>query len=89
MPNIQSAAKRARQNIKREERNKRIKSMLKNSIRRFEDSLAEGDLEDAQVKLTAAVRTIDKAAAKGVLHKNNAARKKSYLHRAFNKSKAV
>ncbi|MGM0651227.1 MAG: 30S ribosomal protein S20 [Bacillota bacterium] len=89
MPNIKSAAKRTRQSIKREERNRRVKSALKTSIRHFEDSLAEGDLETAEVKLTAAVRTIDKAAAKGVLHKNNAARKKSSLNRAFNRSKAV
>lgn len=89
MPNIKSAAKRARQNLKREVRNRRIKSSLKTSIRRFEESLQNGDHEDAQVKLHAAVRQIDKAAAKGILHKNNAARKKSRLNRQLNQSTAV
>ncbi len=89
MPNIKSAAKRVRQNIKRENRNRRIKSMLKTTIRRYEQSLASGDREDARLKLNAAVRQIDKAAAKGIIHKNNAARKKSHLSRVFDKSDAV
>ncbi len=89
MPNIKSAAKRMRQNSKRENRNRRIKSMLNTSIRRYEESLASGDRENARLKLNAAVRQIDKAAARGIIHKNNAARKKSHLSRAFNKSDAV
>ncbi len=89
LPNIKSAAKRARQNIIREKRNRRIKSMLKTSIRRFEESLNSGDLEEARIKLNSAVRQIDKAAAKGVVHKNNAARKKSRLNRMLNKNMAV
>lgn len=89
MPNIKSAAKRARQNITREKRNRRIKSMLKTSIRRFEESMQSGDMEEARVKLNAAVRQIDKAAARGVVHKNNAARKKSRLNRMINKDIAV
>ena len=89
MPNIRSAAKRARQNIKRELHNRRIKSMLKTTIRRFEESLKSGDHEDAKERLHAAVRQIDKAAAKGILHRNNAARKKSRLSRLYDKSVAV
>ncbi|MGM0687984.1 MAG: 30S ribosomal protein S20 [Bacillota bacterium] len=89
MPNIKSAAKRARQNLKREIRNRRIKSLLKTSIRRFEESLQNGDHEDAQAKLHAAVRQIDRAAAKGILHKNNAARKKSRLNRQLHNITAV
>jgi small subunit ribosomal protein S20 len=89
LPNIKSAAKRARQNIVREKRNRRIKSMLKTSIRRFEESLKSGDMEEARVKLSAAVRQIDKAAARGVVHKNNAARKKSRLSRMINNDVAV
>lgn len=84
MANIKSAAKRARQNIKRRERNKRIKSLVKTSIRQFEESLQSGDPEEARLKLKSAIRRIDKAAAKGVVHKNNAARKKSRLSRLFN-----
>jgi len=86
LPNIKSAAKRARQNIIREQRNRRVKSMLRTSIRRFEESLQSGDNEDARNKLYDAVRQIDKAAAKGILHKNNAARKKSSLSRKFNQT---
>ncbi len=63
--------------------------MLKTSIRRFEESLQSGDVEEAKVKLNAAVRQIDRAAARGVVHKNNAARKKSRLSRIFNQSLAV
>ncbi len=84
MPNIRSAAKRARQTEKRELRNKRTKSLVKSSIRNFEEALQLGDEEEAKNRLYQAVRQIDKAAAKGILHKNNAARKKSSLSRRFN-----
>jgi len=63
--------------------------MLKSSIRRFEESLQSGDMEEAKVKLNAAVRQIDRAATRGVVHKNNAARKKSRLSRIFSQSLAV
>jgi len=89
LPNIKSAAKRARQNLKREDRNQRIKSTLKTAIRRFEEALTSEDREEARDKLNAAVSQIDKAVAKGILHKNNAARKKSHLDRIFHKSDAV
>lgn len=89
MPNIKSAEKRVRQNVKRELRNRRTKSMLKTSIRRFEESLQSGDMDEAKVTLSAAVRQIDRAATRGVVHKNTAARKKSRLSRIFNQSLAV
>ncbi len=89
MPNIKSAEKRVRQNVKRELRNRRTKSMLKTSIRRFEESLQSGDIEEAKVTLKAAVRQIDRATTRGVVHKNTAARKKSRLSRIFNQSHAV
>ncbi|HED24033.1 MAG TPA: 30S ribosomal protein S20 [Firmicutes bacterium] len=89
MPNIKSAAKRARQNIKREQRNRRVKSMVKTAIRHFEESLQGENLEEARIKLNSAVRRIDKAAARGIIHKNNAARKKSRLNRLLNNKTAV
>lgn len=89
MPNIKSAEKRVRQNVKRELRNRRTKSMLKTSIRRFEESLQSGNMDEAKVTLNAAVRQIDRAATRGVVHKNTAARKKSRLSRIFNQSLAV
>ncbi|MEW5785249.1 MAG: 30S ribosomal protein S20 [Bacillota bacterium] len=89
MPNTKSAEKRVRQVVARTAENRRIKSTLKTAIRRFEEALKSGDQEAARVKLTAAVRKIDQAAATGVVHKNNAARKKSRLTRLFNKSATV
>ena len=89
MPNIKSAEKRVRQNLTRELRNRRSKSILKTSIRRFEESLQGDDMEEAKNKLNHALRQIDKAAKKGIIHKNNAARKKSRLSRIFNQSSAV
>jgi small subunit ribosomal protein S20 len=88
LPNTKSAAKRARQIKVRTARNRRYKSMIKTSIRRFEEALQSGDLESSKIRLIAAIRQIDKAAAKGVVHKNNAARKKSRLTRLYNKHAA-
>lgn len=88
MPNIKSAAKRARQNEKRRLINRRITSALKTSIRRFEESIPQGNPEESWEKLQIAVRQIDKAAARGVVHKNNAARKKSRLTRMYNQVSA-
>lgn len=88
MPNIKSAEKRARQTAVRTERNRRVKSMVKTSIHRFEEALQSGDREAARASLVTAIRRIDKAAAKGVVHKNTAARKKSRLTRLFNRSEA-
>ncbi len=88
MPNTKSAGKRVRQTLKSTARNRRAKSMLKTAIRRFEESLKNNDQEAAQVMLIAAIRQIDRAWAKGIIHKNNAARKKSRLSRLYNQSVA-
>ncbi len=84
MANTSSARKRARQIPKRTLRNKAIKSRVKTAIKNFEDSLNKGDQEHSRLMLRDAVKMIDKASAKGILHKNTAARKKSYLMRKFN-----
>lgn len=88
MPNIKSAEKRVRQTVFRTERNRRVKSMLKTAIKRYEAALQSGDQDSARARLLAAIRQIDKAAAKGIVHKNNAARKKSRLTRMFNQHAA-
>ncbi len=88
MPNTKSAEKRARQVAGRTDRNRRVKSMVKTSIRRFEEALDSGDQETARARLLAAIRQIDKAADRGIVHKNNAARKKSRLTRLLNRSAA-
>jgi len=63
--------------------------MVKTAIRHFEESLQGENLEEARIKLNSAVRRIDKAAARGIIHKNNAARKKSRLNRLLNNKTAV
>ena len=84
MANIKSAKKRVLVNRKKAERNKSIKSAVKTSIKKVEAAVAAKDKEAAVAALTNAIPTIDKAATKGVYHKNNAARKVSRLSKAVN-----
>ena len=84
MANIKSAKKRVLVNRKKAERNKSIKSAVKTSIKKVEAAVAATDKEAAVAALTNAISTIDKAATKGVYHKNNAARKVSRLSKAVN-----
>ncbi|KAF1084103.1 30S ribosomal protein S20 [Sporotomaculum syntrophicum] len=86
MPNIKSAAKRVLITKKRTERNRHIKSTVRTAIRRFHEAMASENKEDAQMKLRRALVIIDKAATKGVLHRNTAARQKSRLTKFFNKN---
>lgn len=85
MANIKSAIKRAQIAKVRTLKNAAEKSKLRTAIRRFEEALTAGN-ETAKEKLLSAIRVIDKAAQKGILHKNAAARKKSRLTRKFNKA---
>ena len=82
MANIKSAKKRVLVNRKKAERNKSIKSGVKTSIRKVEAAVAAKDKEAAVAALQNAISTIDKAATKGVYHKNTAARKVSRLSKA-------
>ncbi|MDN5364754.1 MAG: small subunit ribosomal protein [Eubacteriales bacterium] len=84
MPNIKSAAKRVKIIRKRTLRNSAIKSRVKTAIRRFNEALAANDPEKAKATLRNAVKVIDMACSKGVLHKNTAARKKSKIMIKFN-----
>ena len=84
LANIKSAKKRVLVNRKKAERNKSIKSAVKTSIKKVEAAVAAKDKEAAVAALTNAISTIDKAATKGVYHKNNAARKVSRLSKAVN-----
>ena len=79
MANIKSQIKRNRQNEKRRLRNKSVKSALKTAIRKFHEAAASGDTESATVLLRDAGRKLDKAASKGVIHKNQAANRKSAI----------
>jgi len=86
MANIKSAKKRIKVGYRRTLRNKRLKSALRTVIRKFEQALTKASREEAAAALKKALVAIDKAATKGILHKNNAARKKSRLSRRFAKS---
>ena len=78
MANIKSQIKRNKQNLVRHERNKAVRSELK-SRTKSAVTAAESGADDAAERLRLAIKRIDKAAAKGVIHKNAAARKKSRL----------
>ena len=86
MANIKSAFKRAKIARIRTARNAAYKSMMKTAVRRFETALKGADLEAAKNTLVKAISIIDKLAAKGIIHKNMAARKKSRLTKRLNKS---
>jgi len=77
--NIKSQIKRNRQNEKRRLRNKSVKSALKTSVRKFNEATAAGDAEQAAALLKDASRKLDKAVSKGVIHKNQAANRKSAI----------
>lgn len=83
MPNIKSAIKRVSVTKAKTLRNKIIKTKVKNSIKKFENALLQGS-EDLQAQYLETISQIDKAVSKGVLHKNNAARKKSRLAKHLN-----
>ena len=79
MANIKSQIKRNRTNEKRRLRNKAVKSELKTYVRRTRQAIDEGNKEAAQEALRTAARKLDKAVSKGVIHKNQAANRKSAL----------
>lgn len=81
MPPNRSAAKRAAQARRRALRNAAVKSRTKTAIRRFREALEHGEEGTIKEKLRQAIRVIDKAVTKGVLHRNAAARRKSRLYK--------
>jgi small subunit ribosomal protein S20 len=84
MANIKSQIKRNKQNAKRNERNKAVRTSLKTATKKVHVSVADGDAEAAQAHAQEAARALDKAASKGVVHKRTAARRKSRLMRSAN-----
>ena len=79
MPNIKSVKKDVIRSRVNNERNKMAKSALKTTLKKFDVAVASGNREEANVAYKAAVVAVDKAVNKGILHKNNAARKKSSM----------
>ena len=84
MANIKDGTDRILVNKTKADRNKSIKSAVKTSIKKVEAAVTAKDKEAAAAALQNAISTIDKAASKGVYHKNNAARKVSRLSKAVN-----
>ena len=85
MPNIKSAKKRVLIAEARNARNKAEKSALKTDLKKFDAALVSGDKTAAEAAYKQAVKCVDQAVVKGLLHKNNAARKKSSMTLKLNK----
>ena len=85
MANIKSQVKRIATNERQRLRNQSVKSSLRTAVRSFREAAAAGDKDKAETLLQSTSRQLDKAASKGVIHKNQAANKKSALSLALNK----
>ena len=84
MPNIKSAIKRVSVIEKKTARNNMIKSGYKSAVRKFEEAMEAGNIEEAKTLFSQATKKIDQACTKGVIVKNTAARKKSNLSKKLN-----
>ena len=84
MPNIKSAKKRVKVNTVKAMNNQMAKSALKTTLKKFDAAIAAGDKAEATVAYTTAVKAVDQAAAKHLLHKNNASNKKSKMTTKLN-----
>ena len=82
MPNSPTAKKRLRQSIDRRDRNRATRSALRSKLRKLRTAITAGDAAAAQAEQKVVVKALDQAAAKGVIHKNAAARTKSRLNKA-------
>jgi len=89
LPNTSSARKQVRVDQKRQLRNKSVRSLCKTSITKAEKLIFSGELEAAQEAVVAAIGSLDRAAEKGVIHSNNAARRKSRLMKKLNEAQAL
>ncbi len=85
MPNIKSVKKDVERSRAAYEKNKAEKSALKTAMKKFEAAVVSGNREQAEVAYKVAVKTVDQGVKKGILHKNNAARKKSSMTLKLNK----
>ncbi|HEY7064024.1 MAG TPA: 30S ribosomal protein S20 [Chloroflexota bacterium] len=88
MPNTKSAIKMMRVAERRRVRNKAVRSSVRTFVRKAEQAIGEGGEATAEA-LRAAVRALDKAATKGIIHRNNAARRKSRLMKKVHRASAA
>jgi small subunit ribosomal protein S20 len=86
--NIKSQIKRNRQNEKRRMRNKSVKSSLKTAVRKFNEAVEAGNADDAATLMRDASRKLDQAVSKGVIHKNQAANRKSAIAKRLDSASA-
>lgn len=84
MANLKSSIKRVRQNKTRTQVNTVYKAKVRTAVKNFETAVANNDVEAAKKYLNDSVKLIDKAAAKGLFHKNNAANQKSRITKLYN-----
>ena len=82
MANIRSQIKRNRQNAKRQERNKAVRTALKTSTKKVRQAVEAGDVETARILQRETARALDKAVSRGIVHHRTAARRKSRLAKA-------
>ena len=85
MANIKSQIKRNKQNEKRRSRNRHYRSRMRNQIKRVRAAVEEGNVDQAQAEMKTAMSVIHRIASKGVIHKNQAARRISRLNKAVKK----
>ena len=84
-----SAKKRVRQNDKRRAQNRSRKDTIKNQLKSFQAAVTGGDFAKAETELRLVTKRLDKVAAKGTIHKNTAARRRSRLTLKLNASRAA
>ncbi len=89
MPNTRSARKQVRVTQRRRLKNKSIQSLCKTNITKAERLIFSGELESAQKAAVVAISSLDRAAEKGVIHPNNAARRKSRLMKRLNEARTL
>jgi small subunit ribosomal protein S20 len=89
MPNLKSAKKRTRQNAKRNLHNRVVKAAMKTQIKKFIAMLNEKPAEEVKKELDHTISVLDKVGKRGIIHKNNIARKKSALYKAYNQKLAT
>jgi small subunit ribosomal protein S20 len=87
MPHTQSAKKRLKQSLRRKARNRSVKAELRTEVKKVRSAVAAGNGEEAKTNLVSAQTKLDRAAGRGIIHKNKAARVKSRLSKALKAAK--
>ena len=87
MANLKSAIKRVRSSEKRRLRNRQFRTVARTCVKKARTQIEAGALDEAQKSVAEAIRALDKAAEKGIIHRNNAARRKSRLMSQLNQAR--